>query len=82
MTLRDRVCGPSGRRGGAGDMVHRQAVPTPSDGLHTRPEGRIVQACGQRRARLAMHRIAAPYAPCRKSGQPVSMSHYPRSLVL
>jgi hypothetical protein len=63
VTPRDRVWGPSGRRGGAGDVVHRQAVPTPSAGPHTRPEGRVMQAFGQRRAKFTMPRSAAPYAP-------------------
>lgn len=66
MTHRDPVCGSSGRRGGAGDAVHLQVVLTPSDGPHTRPEGRIKQAFGLRRAKFTMHRIAAPHAPCRK----------------
>ncbi len=45
-THRDRVCGPSGRRGVAGDALHRQDFPTPSDGLHTRPERRLIEAFG------------------------------------
>jgi len=45
-THRDRVCGPSGRRGVAGDALHRQNFPTPSDGPHTRPERRLIEAFG------------------------------------
>jgi len=45
------------------DAGHRQAVPTPSDGPHTRPAGRLSKAFGQRRARFAMHRIATAHAP-------------------
>jgi len=82
MTHRDHVCDPSGRREAAGDAVHRQGVPTPSDGPHTRPEGRLPKAFGQRRARLAMPRIATARVPCRKPWEAVSMSHYQRSLVL
>jgi len=39
MTHRDRVCSPSGRREVAVDASHHQDFSTPSDGLHTRPEG-------------------------------------------
>ena len=46
-TPRDRVGGPSGRRGDAGDAGHRQAVPTPSDGPHTRPAGRLSGSVAQ-----------------------------------
>ena len=81
MTHEDRAGDPPGRRGGAGDAGHRQAVPTPSGGPHVRPEGRPAKAFGQRRARLAMPRIAVAHAPCRKPWQAVSMSHYQRSLV-
>ncbi len=63
MTYRDRPCGPSGRREVAGDAAHRQGFPTPSDGPHGRSERRLVKAFGQRRARLAMPRIATPLAP-------------------
>ena len=76
MTPRDRVGGPSGRRCGAVDAGHRQAVPTPSDGPHTRPEGRLLKAFGQRCAVFAMHRIAAAHAPCRKPWETVSMGPY------
>ena len=82
VTHRDRVCGPSGRREAAGDVVHRQGVPTPSDGPHTRPKRRLPRAFGQRRARLPMPGIGAAHAPCRKPWEDVSMSHYHRSLVL
>ena len=75
-THRDRVGGPSGRRGGAGDAGHRHAVPTPSDGPHPRPEGRLPKAFGRRRARLAMSHIATPHAPCRKPWETVSMGPY------
>ncbi len=60
MTYRDRPCGPSGRREAAGDAGHRQGFPTPSDGPQGRPERRLAKAFGQRRARLAMPRIATP----------------------
>jgi hypothetical protein len=46
------------------------------------PERRLSKAFGQRRARLAMSRIATPHAPCRKPWKAVPMSHYYRSLVL
>ena len=82
MTHVDRPCGPSGRREAAGDAVHRQSFPTPSDGPHGRPERRLAKAFGQRRARLTMPRIATPHAPCRKLWQTVPMSYYHRSLVL
>ncbi len=77
----DRVSGSSGRRDGAGDVGHRQAVPTRSAGPHARPEGRRGKAFGQRRARLTIHRIALPRAPCGKPCQAVSRGHYQRSLV-
>ena len=66
MTLRDRVGGLSGRKEAAGDAVHRQGFPTPSDGSHTRPERRLTKAFGRRRARFALPRIAAAHAPSRK----------------
>ncbi len=85
MTPRDRPCGPSGRREVAGDVGHRQDFPTPSDGPHGRPQRRLAKAFdqggGQRRARLAMSRIATTHAPCRKPWQAVPMGHYHRSLV-
>ncbi len=81
MTHGDRLCSPSGRREAAGDAVHRQGFPTPSDGLHKRPERRLLKAFGRRRARLAMHRIATPRAPSQKSWEAVSMGHYQCSLV-
>ena len=81
MTHRDRLCSPSGRRKAAGDVVHRQGFPTPSDGRHKRPERRRPKAFGRRRARLPMHRIATPRAPSKKSWDAVSMSHYQCSLV-
>ena len=76
MTPRDRVGGPSGRRNAAGDAVHRQGFPTPSDGPHGRPERRLPKAFGPRRAWLAMPRIATPRAPCRKPWETVSMGPY------
>jgi hypothetical protein len=82
MTHRDRVCSPSGRRGTAGDALHRQGFSTPSDGLHTRLKRRLSETFGQRRVRLAMPGITAPHGPCRKSWEAVSMSHYQCSLVL
>ena len=81
MTHRDRPCGPSGRRNAVGDAGHRQGFSTPSDGPHGRPQRRLAMTFGQRRARLALHRIATPHAPCRKPWQAVPMSHYHRSLV-
>ncbi len=81
MTPRDRLCSPAGRRKAAGDAVHRQGFPTPSDGLHMRPHRRLAKAFGRRRARLPMHRIATPRAPSQKSWQAVSMSHYQCSLL-
>jgi hypothetical protein len=63
MTHRDRVGGPSGRREAAGDAVHRQGFPTPSDGSHMRPARRLTKAFGRCRARFAMSRIAAAHAP-------------------
>ncbi len=81
MTPRDRPCGSSGRREAAGDAGHRQGFPTPPDGPHGRPEWRLAKAFGQRRAWLAMHRIATPRAPCRKPWQAVPRGHYHRSLV-
>ena len=67
---RDRICGPSGRREVAGDAVHRQYFPTPSDGPHIRPERRLTEAFGPTkalgRARLAMPHIATPHASGRK----------------
>jgi len=44
MTHRDRVCAPSGRRGAAGDAVHRQGVPTHADGSHPRSLWVIISA--------------------------------------
>jgi len=82
MTPRDRPCGPSGRRQVAGDAVHRQGLPTPSDGPHGRPSRRISKAFGQRCARLAMPRIATPHAPSRKPWKAVPRGHYHRSLAL
>ncbi len=82
MTHRDRPCGPSGRREAVGNAGHCQGFPTPSDGSHGRPERRLSKAFGQRRARLAMSRIATPRAPCRKPWKAVPMGHYHRSLVL
>ena len=58
MTHGDRPRGPSGRREAAGDAAHRQGFPTPSDGPRGRPGRRLAKAFGQRRARLAMPRIA------------------------
>ncbi len=81
MTHRDRPCGPSGRREAAGDAGHRQDLPTPSDGPRGRPERRLAKAFGQRRAWLAMPRIATPHAPCRKPWQTVPTGHYHRPLV-
>ncbi len=82
MTPRDRVCGASGRRKGAGDAGPRQNFSTPSDGPHTRPERRLTKAFGRRRARFAMPRIATAHAPRRKPWYAVSMGHDQRSLVL
>ncbi len=91
MTHRDRPCGPSDRREAAGDAVApsprwRQGLPTPSDGPQGRPERRLAPILwtgvfGQRPVRLAMPRIAAPRAPCRKPlakklGEAVSMGQY------
>ncbi len=78
---RDRVCGPSGRREVAGDAVHRQNFPTPSDGPPPRPQRRLPKAFGQRRARLPIRCIATAHAPSRKPWEAVSMGHYQRSLV-
>ncbi len=76
MAHRDRLCIPSGRTNAAGDAGHRQGFPTPSDGLHKRPERRLPEAFGRRRARLEMHRIATPGASSQKPRETVSMSHY------
>ena len=80
--LRDRAGDPSGRREIAGDAAHRQNFPTHADGPHTRPERRHTKAFGQRRARLAMFRIATAHAPNRKPWYVVSMGHYYCNLVL
>jgi len=82
MTHRDRPWGPLGRKGRAGDVGHRQAFLTPSGGPHGRPERHHSKAFGQRRARLTMHRIVTPRAPCRKPWNGVSMGHYHCILVL
>jgi len=76
MTHRDRMRGPSGRREVAGDVAHRQNFPTPSDGPHPRPAGRLPKAFGQRRAHFAMHRIATAHAPCRRPWETVSRGYY------
>ena len=76
MTHRDRPCGPSGRRKVADDAGYRQDFLTHSDGPHTRPEGRLPKAFGQRCAVFAMHHIAAAHAPCRKPWEAVSMGPY------
>ena len=81
MTHEDLPRSPSGRREAAGDVTHRQGLPTPSDGLRGRPEQRLAKAFGRRRACLAMCRIATPHAPGRKPWQAVLMGHYHRSLV-
>ena len=64
-THRDRLRATSGRREGAGDVGHRQAFSTPSEGARRRPERRLAEAFGWRRARLTIPRIAAPHAPTR-----------------
>ncbi len=76
LTHRDRAWDPSGRRKTAGDAAHRRGVSTPSEGSHARPDRRLSWTFGRRRARLAMHGIAAPSAPGRKSRKGVSMSQY------
>ncbi len=63
MTHRDRVGDPPGRREAAGDVGHRQGLPTPSGGSPTRPERRLPKAFGRRRARLAMSRLAPRSEP-------------------
>jgi hypothetical protein len=66
-THRDRAGGPSGRREVAGDAVHRQNFPTPSDGLPARPERRLTGAFGPFGAQLGgvAHGSRCPASPRR-----------------
>ena len=66
-THRDRVGGPSGRRGVAGDAVHRQNFPTHSDEPHTRPERRPAEAFGlhEALADVIAHGSRCPASPRR-----------------
>jgi len=66
-THRDRVCGPSGRREVAGDAVHRQNFPTPSDGPHPRPDRRLTEAFGLQEALtdVVAHGSRCPASPRR-----------------
>jgi hypothetical protein len=61
----DRLRAPSGRSEGAGDVGHRQAFTTPSEGARRRPRRRLAEVFGWRRARLTIPRIAASHAPTR-----------------
>ncbi len=65
MIQKHRLGGLSGRREAVGDAVHRQSIPTPSDGPR-RMEQRLTKAFGRRRVRLAMPRIATARASSRK----------------
>jgi hypothetical protein len=66
MTHRDRMRGPSGRRKVAGDVAHRQDIPTPSEGPRMRPERRFTRIFGRRCAGFMMPRITTSHAPGRK----------------
>jgi hypothetical protein len=76
----DRLRAPSGRSEGAGDVGHRQAFATPSEGARRRPERRLAEVFGWRRARLTIPRIAASHAPTRSRQRRACLSTPARRL--
>src|SRR3546814_11463321 len=82
MTQEDCQSRSLARRSGSGDGVHRCDAPTLSSGRDWQPEGRFLEALGQRRMLVTMNHIAQSQPPSREPPETVLLGQDHRNMVL